>query len=108
MTSQNTSNLKPLEIQTGSEYDCVTAGHQSTCSTKRQTLTVSLDFHLSLFHFLHQRGISDDASSISDFSTGFIEPSDDAYDRALRYVGESRQLVEGLKRAINQITNYRP
>jgi hypothetical protein len=97
MTSRNTS-----KIQTSSEYDCVTAGHQGICSTKWQTLTVSLDFRLSIFHFLHQRGISDDASSISDFSTGFIEPGNDAYDRALCYVGESRQLVEGLKQAINR------
>jgi hypothetical protein len=96
-----TKHLSNLEIQTSSKYDCVTVGHQSIYSTKWQTLTVSLDFHLSLFHFLHQHGISDDTSSIADFSAGFVEPSNDAHDCPLRYVSESRQLVEGLKQAIN-------
>ena len=68
---------------------------------KCQTLTVSLNFHLSLFHLLHQHGIPDDASSIPDFSASFIETSNDAYNRPLCYISECRQLVKGLKEAIN-------
>jgi hypothetical protein len=88
---------KGLEIQTSSKYNCVAAGRWKTYSAKCQTLTVSLNFHLSLFHLLHQRGISDDASSIPDFSTGFIEASNDPYNRPLGYISQCRQLVEGLK-----------
>ena len=61
-----------------------------------KTLTVSLNFHLSLLHLLHQRGVSDDTSSIPDFSTGFIETSNNAYNRSLGYISQCRQLIEGL------------
>jgi hypothetical protein len=66
-------------------------------SAKYQTLTVSLNFHLSFFHLLHQHGVPNDASSIPDLSAGFIEPSNDAYNRSLCYISECRQLIEGLR-----------
>lgn len=69
--------------------------------SKCLTLTISLNFRLSLLHLLHQRGVSDDASSIPDFSTGFVEASNDAHDRPLGYISQCRQLIEGLKYAIS-------
>jgi hypothetical protein len=92
MTSQNISQKYRLAANT-----TVRRQVGQAYSAEWKTLTVSLDFHLSLFHLLHQHGIPDDPSSIPDFSAGFVKPSNDPYNRPLRYISESRQLVEGLR-----------